>query len=610
MIADRPLPMTVPIKPRETAFSYMSRLAARNELSAVDLGRYTGVTFQKVLRGDPETMTMLASRGGIDCHELRAWSPKPIEGPMHSFAGHAFPSKTILYPKMRGCPVCLREDADQSDLPANQAMTIKGDWLIPHVMICLKHEHPLVELWYESAPTARYDTALQLRRLAPGIIKGDLDDELREPTDFDMWIDDRISGIQGDTWLDQYGLHAASTFCRLLGHALLRHEMSAPSSAHQDSRWALYQMGFDVAQHGMKAIREALQGLQDLPCSPQQGPKAIFPLLYDRLAHDHRGDPAYEPFCAILRKHLLETWPLGVGDELMGEPVTERRLHSLQSAARETGVDPRRLRTMLISAGLLDDSKSDAWATFDARAAADILTHLTELLPAKTFCETFCMSRSQFNLLVAERVLVPAIASTKTKNIWSPRDGQTFLNGLLQGAEQLRQAQHGWEHISKSAQRLKLHPKAIIDAIKDGRINRVGNHSDFDGYAAVYVYHDEVASVLNSEDAPAMSIEVFGKAVGANHLPGLRRLVMNGHTSATSMRNPKTNAVQHYFSAQDATAFHTRFFTLRTLSKHSGMSWQRAGAFLKEAGVMPYSPDGVDYGNLFLRDEVELALSR
>lgn len=68
MIADRPLPMTVSIKPRETALSYMSRLAARNELSAVDLGRYTGVTFQKVLRGDPETMTMLASRGGIDCH--------------------------------------------------------------------------------------------------------------------------------------------------------------------------------------------------------------------------------------------------------------------------------------------------------------------------------------------------------------------------------------------------------------------------------------------------------------------------------------------------------------------------------------------------------------
>ena len=608
MIADRPLPMTVPLQPRETAFSYMSRLAARNELSAVDLGRYTGVTFQKVLRGDPETLMMLANRGGIDFHELRAWSPTPMEGPLHNFAGHAFPSKTILFPKMRGCPVCLREDIDGSDLPAEQAMTIRGDWLIPHVMICMKHQHPLLELWYESAPTARYDTALQFARFAPSIIKGDLDGELREPTDFDIWIGNRISGIQGVTWLDQHSLHAASTFCRLLGHALLRHEISAPSSAHQDSRWALYQMGFDVSQHGAQAIREALQGLQDLPCSPQQGPKAIFPLLYDRLAHDHGGDPAYEPFCGILRQHLLETWPLGVGDELMGEPVTERRLHSLHSAARETGVDPRRLRTMLVGAGLLDDSRSDAWATFDAHASRDILAHLTELLPAKNFCEAFCMSRSQFNLLVADDVIVPTIASTEIKNIWSPRDGQALLDGLLQGAEQLRQAQHGWEHISKSAQRLKLRPKAIIDAIKDGRINRVGNHSDFDAYAAIYVYHDEVASVLNADTAPAMSIEVFGKAVGANQLPALRRLVVNGHTSATSMRNPKTNAVQHYFSAQDATDFHKRFFTLRTLSKHSGMSWQRSGAFLKEVGVMPFSPDGVDYGNIFLRDEVEAAL--
>lgn len=443
MIADRPLPMTVPLQPRETAFSYMSRLAARNELSAVDFGRYTGVTFTKVLRGDPETMKMLASRGGIDCHELQTWSPSSIDGPLYNFIGHTFPSKTVLFPKVRGCPICLREDVDGSDLPPEQSMTVKGNWLIPHVTICLKHEHPLVEMWHESAPTARYDTALQFARLSPSITIGGLDQDNREPTDFDIWIDDRISGIEGDTWLDQHGLHAASTFCRLLGYALLRHEMSAPSSAHQDSRWALYQMGFDIARHGPQAIREALQGLQDLPCSPQQGPKAVFPLLYDRLAHDHRGDPAYEPFSAILRQHLLETWPLGVGDELMGEPITVRRLHSLNSAARETGVDPRRLRTMLISAGLLDDSKGDAWATFDAHAAADILAHLTELLPAKNFCEAFCMSRSQFNLLVADDVLVPAIASTGTKNIWSPRDGQAFLDELLQGAEQLRQAQHG-----------------------------------------------------------------------------------------------------------------------------------------------------------------------
>ncbi|MFK7874321.1 MAG: hypothetical protein AB8B71_00870 [Paracoccaceae bacterium] len=107
-----------------------------------------------------------------------------------------------------------------------------------------------------------------------------------------------------------------------------------------------------------------------------------------------------------------------------------------------------------------------------------------------------------------------------------------------------------------------------------------------------------------------MSIEVFGKAVGANQLPALRRLVVNGHTPATSLRNPKTNAVQHYFSPEDTIAFHANFFTLRTLSKFSGMSWQRSGAFLKSADILPFSPDGVDYGNIFLRSDVEAALSQ
>jgi hypothetical protein len=55
------------------------------------------------------------------------------------------------------------------------------------------------------------------------------------------------------------------------------------------------------------------------------------------------------------------------------------------------------------------------------------------------------------------------------------------------------------------------------------------------------------------------------------------------------------------------TAFHARFFTLRTLSKFSGMSWQRSAAFLKEAEILQFSPDGADYGNIFLRDEVEMA---
>lgn len=113
------------------------------------------------------------------------------------------------------------------------------------------------------------------------------------------------------------------------------------------------------------------------------------------------------------------------------------------------------------------------------------------------------------------------------------------------------------------------------------------------------------------EDSPsAMSIELFGKSVGANQLPAFRRLVVRGHTPSTKMRNPTTKALQQYITAQDAAAFNAKFVTLRTLAKAAGTSRQRASADLREAGIKPYSPDGEDYGNIYLRNDVGTILIR
>lgn len=88
------------------------------------------------------------------------------------------------------------------------------------------------------------------------------------------------------------------------------------------------------------------------------------------------------------------------------------------------------------------------------------------------------------------------LSDVDTKHVWNPQEGQAFLANLFLGAEQLVQAQHGWEHISKSAARLKIRPAEIIRAIQDKRLMSIGKHADFDGYAALYVYHDQVAALL------------------------------------------------------------------------------------------------------------------
>lgn len=124
------------------------------------------------------------------------------------------------------------------------------------------------------------------------------------------------------------------------------------------------------------------------------------------------------------------------------------------------------------------------------------------------------------------------------------------------------------------------------------------------GYAAIYVDHDEVVSVLGTDAPDAASIEVFAKTVGINQPSRMRRLMVNGHTPATLIQNPKTRAEQNYLTVDDADAFHSKFMTPRTMAKEYGRNWQSLGAELRSKGVNQFSPNNEVYGSLFLRSDV------
>ncbi len=451
------LPLTVPLAWRETAPSYTSRLAARNGVGASDFCRDFGTSFRAVVDGDPVALEIIAELGGIKPDRLGEWSAVAVGRGTHRFRGYWFPAGALHRPEIRGCTDCLREDAENSDLPPHQAMAIRTHWQLSHVAICLRHRRYLVPLYRETNPLQRYDTCGQLETIADEILAGARDGRTRRPFGFDEWLDDRLETGPGEDWLSGHPLHAAATFCLLLGSALLRLEGRAPYQIPETQRDLLREMGYQIARHGEDGVRDALDRIQACAKGPQDGPKKTFPLLYDRLAHEHADDPDYAPYLKILRDHMIARWPLGPGDDLLGEPVMERRLHSVLTASRATGVDPRRLRKMLAAEGLVseDDYLPDAWAIFDARAAEPLLGRLTQRVPATEFARSIGATRSQFDLLVSDGILASATEAGDTYAVWNPRDGEMFLSRLLAGAIQLRQAQHDWTHISSSAQRLR-----------------------------------------------------------------------------------------------------------------------------------------------------------
>lgn len=168
-----------------------------------------------------------------------------------------------------------------------------------------------------------------------------------------------------------------------------------------------------------------------------------------------------------------------------------------------------------------------------------------------------------------------------------------------------RQPQHSWEHISKSAQRLKIGPGVIVQAIMDGRLHRIGNLEGRTGYGAVFVDHDEVARLFGSEAPPGHSIETFAKSVGSGPPIGLRRLILDGHTPATRAVNPLTKTEQFYITPADVEAFHAKYFTPRTMANAYRRSWQSLRVELDRHGILPFKLGDRDYGRVFIRSTVE-----
>lgn len=105
---------------------------------------------------------------------------------------------------------------------------------------------------------------------------------------------------------------------------------------------------------------------------------------YDRLVDDLPA-AGYTPFRNLLRDHIATTWTLRPGDMLRGEPVLERHNHSILSTAHETGIDPRRMRKLLVEARCAQPSgeeNEDAWQRFNAKASMSFLVSLNQYVSA------------------------------------------------------------------------------------------------------------------------------------------------------------------------------------------------------------------------------------
>ena len=544
------MPSPLPLRPapmqRETVPSFLSRISAMNGVGCIDFALDLGFSLKRVVHLDETALRQLTNCGDLSPYrleELISWTGRQIGDVRTDFRGEVFVTRAIVNPVVRGCPICLREDAQKDTGKPLQHMVMRGHWQLREVSVCLDHSHILVPLWDKSNRTARYDYSERLPEILPKLMNSDFDQQYVKPSPHDHWIDERLATGQDKTWLAQHSLYAATTLCRLLGTELLRLDPPTLLDAIAQRRSA-QAIGFDVARQGEVAIRDALDALAAFANGAHDGPKKAFGGLYSSLNKDYLDEEAFAPFRDLLKDCILDVWPVAVGEGLLGVTQTVRKLHSVSSAATETGIGAFLLDQFLVAADAFDedDARPVARKTFDAAKYAGLLSEIPTLVGPIEMELAMGATRSQFASLAADGVLVPRIDIPTIKSPWRVSDGLALVAELKEMAVPIDPTGKSWESIQRAKSRASINVGTIIAAIRDGRL-KLGQRKDVKGYAGFCVLKAEINGLaLKTRPVPSdshMTAAAFGRSVGKRGQGWFEGLSAAGHTPSTRMPHPK-----------------------------------------------------------------------
>jgi hypothetical protein len=179
---------------------------------------------------------------------------------------------------------------------------------------------------------------------------------------------------------------------------------------------------FGVARDGEASIRNALDRVARAASGPLDEPNKAFGPLYAGI-RDYADEEGFAPYVAILRACILDHWPIAPGELVLGVVVHERRLHSLVTASRETGVGSSVIEQFLVESGALQeqDDRPPNRRLFDAQANAALLAEIPTLVGPIAMQKAMGATRKELVALEEEEILVPRTRLPRSRTPGGPQ---------------------------------------------------------------------------------------------------------------------------------------------------------------------------------------------
>ncbi|MCR9151419.1 MAG: TniQ family protein [Rhodobacteraceae bacterium] len=585
----------LPFDPAETPLSFATRLASFHiRSSVVPFLRDIGISPEALLGGEHDAVERLSAVAGVEGEALHRNAACRVAKRRFNLRGNVVSSEFFSSPYTVFCPACLRED-DAGAADVGSARRGRLDWTLGAVRTCPRHGLALVAR--EKAQW--HDKYHELARRVPE--RGDDLDRLIEcapeqtPSPLQVYVMQRLDGDTPHDWLDSQSLEQAVRATEMLGLLLEFGSAAQPATLGMQDWDRAGRTGFAVTSAGEAAIREALHGVQAefRGKGGKPGGRKVFGALYEWLSFA-KGTKDPGDIKRILREHIFDTMEIAGGTTVLGGPLAERRLHSVESLAAEARLHPKTLRNVLAANGLIPvEEKVTGHHVFDAHEGQKLANSIGRQIHVSALGTALNCTRPQAEQLLDEGLLrqisnrvIAAIGRTR-KSVDS-REVGAFLEKLHDCATVVQSVPLEMVPISKAAEKAKATSVDVLHLVLGGFLTRVVRLAHASGIAAIHVDPDEVRTEIGICKQGLRASEVFGR-LNVSRSTGWALVLREDEPRIPSTIVVGRNGSHqfHRFGEDDVATFMARFATVPQIANTQNCGASELLHHLKKTRARP-----------------------
>ncbi|WP_095085635.1 TniQ family protein [Mesorhizobium sophorae] len=592
-----PLAFAYQLEEQEPAAGFASRLAALNGRSLRDLLRDMCIQQRSLDKGIASVVRDIATLGRADPENLLRFTPIPRGGRFYDVADETFVRLAVNRTYFRFCARCSREDMDRYDGPSSSRPWLRLEWTLSHFRSCGRHKVFLSATKPIRTPFAPFDFSDTMRALVPGLSQMADAAAASEASPFQAWLQNRLRGVRSEeNWLDDLPLYVAAPFCEALGVSSL-HQPKARVAKFSVADWAAAaDEGFRIASAGEDSLRALLSRLNEAQSSTRGfwGPRDTYGYAYG-LLQKTVDDPAYAKLRDTVRRFALETMPIEPGSDVLGEVAGGRKLHTVRTAARDSGVHALTMRRLFIRMGV--DEAGEQSGIMDHRILVKsdevhrVVSELKDAITAPEVETLLGVPRLHLKELVANGHL-SALADTgsrrNAKRRFSKDTVEQLRMRLFDGACEVSVPADRQVDIVGARRASTCTIPDLLDMVFSGTLNWKGRLVGRTDYMALLLDADEVTRIVRSRETRTNLTKEEAEAF----LPGTHGVVVNGLISSGYLKlidefSPDARRMIPVISRESAEAFRERFVSLGELCQKICMHHKQVRALLRLAGIEP-----------------------